>query len=127
MLRLLGEEALFKRLANRDEYIMGTAWALVDMADKDSPLLPKYLKAKELKTRWLILWAYGASGNKQAVGLLMSYVGDQTKINSWVRDIDMYRDTYGQYAIDALEKITGLRYGNDVAKWRAWWAKQKKP
>ncbi len=66
----------------------------------------------DLAIRQTALWALGRSGLKSAAAVLVNQLSSD-------------QEPLRLAAADALMELSGLPYGADAARWRAWWARQK--
>jgi HEAT repeat protein len=66
----------------------------------------------DLAVRQTALWTLGRSGRKSAAVVLLDRLADD-------------KEALRQAAADALAELTGQSHGTDVARWRAWWERNK--
>lgn len=66
----------------------------------------------DLPVRQEALWALGQCGQKSAVAVLLEQLNN-------------HDEALRRTAADALTEQTGLRYGGDSARWKAWWQGRK--
>jgi HEAT repeat protein len=66
----------------------------------------------ELAVRQEALWAIGQRGPKAAIAIV-------------IEQLSSPEETLRRTAADALAEQTGLPYGLDVARWKAWWQTRK--
>jgi HEAT repeat protein len=109
-------DELFAALgANRPRVRQAVAETLAVLPQRD---LVRRLQAvvddacAELAVRQTALWVLGRSGRKQAVAVLVS-------------QLDADAEELRRVAAAALADLTGQNYGQDAARWRAWWDRHK--
>jgi HEAT repeat protein len=106
---------LLDALKDRDPQVFeAVAFALGSFKEPRAvaPLI-EALSDEEPKNRMSAISALAQIGDKKAVASVMPLLDDKDK--------DVRR-----FAVSALEKLTGQHFGDDPAKWRAWWEEQQK-
>jgi HEAT repeat protein len=91
------------------------AHALAEIADANVMLRLQSLVADghvELPVRQEALWAIGQRGQKAAIAIVLEQLSSPD-------------ETLRRTAADALTEQTGLGYGLDAARWKAWWQTRK--
>jgi HEAT repeat protein len=109
------EELLAVLTANRPRVRQVVAETLAVLPE---PALVRRLEAivadarADLRVRQTALWALGRTGRQQAASVLVATLACEN-------------DDLRRVAIGALADLTGQSYGNDLTRWRAWWARHK--
>jgi len=99
-------EALIARMADPNDK---TFAALNEVIQLGAAAVPPLINAMETSRDWHIPKALGAIGDKRAVGPLVRKL--ESAPWSPMREV----------VAEALGAITGQDFGNDAARWRAWW------
>lgn len=114
---------LMKALSDRDRVVSGACYHAaqlsvrdlsVDEKDKLLPELKELAESKSALIRRLAAFGLGEVGGERSGPSLLRLAADKDR-------------SVAAEAIKALRLGTGLEYGNDLARWQAWWRLRESP
>ncbi len=118
---------------NRDKWTN----ELIQIGKPAVPALVKALTNEKYEYRYYYARALGGIKDMRAVPTILKYYEDGGKQVNLAKLIRMSGDEAAarecenkgvvmkKAAVDALEQISGQKYGDDYAKWKAWWDQNK--